>query len=158
MTDSAFSGSDDVKVVLEEIAKRMGNGYVVVGFMEGGTYTDGTLVAAVAYKNEFGVPLQRQPPRPFFRQMIAKESPTWAKKMENLAKGTNYDGSRVLALMGEDIGGALIQSINDLTTPKLAAYTIAKKGFDKPLIDTSHMINSICYRVNDDGAIVKVEA
>ena len=37
--------------------------------------------------------------------------------MAKLAKATDYDGDRVLALMGEDIKGALQKSINDLQAP-----------------------------------------
>lgn len=130
---------------LESIARRMGGGEVSVGFLEGATYPDGTPVAAVAYWNEFGN--SEQPARPFFRQMIAKESQSWPKKMAKLAKATDYDGDKVLGLMGEDIQGAIKQSINDLQSPPLAPSTIKAKGFSKPLIDTSHMINSVGYEV-----------
>jgi hypothetical protein len=50
-------------------------------------------------------------------------------------------------MLGEDIEGALKKSINDLTSPPLAESTIAAKGFAKPLIDTSHMVNSTGYEV-----------
>lgn len=123
----------------------MGGGKVSVGFMEGATYPDGTPVAAVAFWNEFGN--GKAPPRPFFRQTIAAESPGWAGKMAKLAKATDYDGERVLGMMGEDVKGALQQSINDFTTPALAESTVDAKGFGKPLIDTSHMINSATYKV-----------
>ena len=125
MSDKVLSGSDGVMKALEEIARKMGGGEVAVGFMEGATYPDGTPVAAVAFWNEYGhgghFPA---PPRPFFRTMIAKESPTWPKKMAKLAKAFNYDGPRVLALMGEDIGGALQASIIDLNEPALSKTTL----------------------------------
>lgn len=145
MAGHSLSGSDGVMKALEAIAERMGGGEVAVGFMEGATYPDGTPVAAVAYWNEFGS--SGTPARPFFRRMIAAESPTWAPKMAKLAKATNYDGDKVLALMGEDVKGALQQSINDFQTPALAPSTVEAKGFAKPLIDTSHMLNSISYEV-----------
>lgn len=132
---------------LEDIARKMGGGEVSVGFMSGATYPDGTPVAAVAFWNEYGSPASSRPPRPFFRQMIAAESPTWPRKMAALAKATNYDGDKVLGMMGEDIKGALQQSINDFETPELAESTIAAKGFDKPLDHTSHMLNSVAYEV-----------
>jgi hypothetical protein len=143
MSDAVLKGADGVMKALEDIARKMGGGSVGVGFMAGATYPDGTPVAAVAFWNEYGDPAHNRPPRPFFRQMIAKESPTWAPKMAKLAKVYKYDGPAVLALMGEDIKGALQQSINDLTTPELADSTIAAKGFAKPLIDSSHMLNSV---------------
>lgn len=154
MSDNVLTGAPGIMKKLEEIAQRMGGGSVSVGFLEGATYPDGTSVPAVAYWNEFGKMVQSQEgnyfqlPRPFFRQMIAKESPTWPRKMAKLAKATGYDGQRVLALMGEDIKGGLQESINSLDSPPLADSTVAAKGFSKPLIDTSHMINSVDYEVN----------
>lgn len=135
---------DSLKYKLETIAEKM-EGSVRVGFMEGATYPDGTPVAAVAYWNEYGG--SDRPPRPFFRKMIAAESPAWADKMAALAKSKKYDGPAVLAMMGEDIKGALQQSINDFTDPPLAGSTVAAKGFAKPLIDTGHMLNSVAYEV-----------
>jgi hypothetical protein len=149
VADHVLHGADGVSKALEEIARKMGGGEVAVGFMDGATYPDGTPVAAVAFWNEYGVPAHGQPPRPFFRQMIAKESPTWAPKMAKLAKATGYDGPKVLAIMGEDIAGALGQSINDFTTPGLAPRTVEAKGFGKPLIDTAHMIRSISSEVKE---------
>jgi len=140
---SALTGSDKVMKALEDIARKMGGGQVAVGFMEGATYPDGTPVAAVAFWNEYGNPAQSRPARPFFRKMIAKESPTWAQKMAKLAKAKKYNGREVLSLMGEDIKGALQQSINDFTSPELADSTIEAKGFAKPLINSGDMLNSI---------------
>lgn len=146
MVSRTLSGGAGLEKALNDIAERMGGGEVKVGFLEGATYPDGTPVAAVAFWNEFGS--KETPARPFFRNMIEAESPGWAGKMAKLAQATNNDGDKVLALMGEDIKGALQQSINDLQSPPLAPSTIAQKGFAKPLIDTSHMINSISYEVD----------
>lgn len=157
MVDKYLSGGDELMKKLEDIAKSMGGGAVEVGFLEGATYPDGTGVPDVAFFNEYGRHVQSkegnyfQLPRPFFRRMISNESPTWPGKMAALAKSTDYDGPRVLALMGEDIKGALQQSINEFTNPPLAPSTIAQKGFSKPLIDTAHMRNSVNYVVKEDG-------
>ena len=145
MATKVLTGGDALQKKLAEIAQKMGGGAVEVGFMSGATYPDGTPVAAVAFWNEFGT--SRAPARPFFRGMINSESPTWAGKMAKLAEVTNYNGEQVLGMMGEDIQGALKQSINNFTTPELAPRTIERKGFNKPLIDTGHMINSITYKV-----------
>jgi hypothetical protein len=140
--------SAKVQAKLDEISKKMGGGSVSIGFMEGATYPDGTGVAEVAFWNEFGHrgPFPA-PPRPFFRNMIEAHQDEWPEQMAAQAKGTNYDGKRVLGLMGELIKGELQQSINDLDSPALAPSTIAKKGFPKPLVDTGHMLNSITYKV-----------
>ena len=134
---------------LNDLASKMGNGSVSVGFMEGATYPDGESVPEVAFKNEFGVPSKGQPPRPFFRRMIAKESPNWAPRIARLSQQNGFDGQKVLGIMGEDIKGGLQESINTLTEPALSPVTIARKGFSKPLIDTSHMLNSITYEVEE---------
>lgn len=144
---ATLQGAPDVMKKLEEIARKMGGGSVQVGFMSGATYPDGTMVAAVAAANEYGDPQAGRPPRPFFREMIAAESPTWPDKMAALAKALNYDGPKVLGMMGEDIQGALKQSINDFTTPALAPSTVRAKGFDKPLIETGDMLNAVTYEV-----------
>jgi len=123
---------------LAQLAAKM-SGEVHVGFLEGATYPDGTPVAAVAYWNEYGA---SGPPRPFFRGMIAQESPGWGDKLKGALQFTDNDGEKALRIMGEDIQGALIQSINDFTTPALAKSTIKRKGFDKPLIDDGVMVNS----------------
>lgn len=136
--------ADKVAAHLAGIAKQM-SGSVEVGFLEGATYPDGTPVAAVAAWNEFGT--ENSPARPFFRNMIAKESPSWPAKMAGAYKATGGNGQKTLALMGDDIEGALKQSINDLTAPPLAPSTIKRKGFSKPLIDTAHMVNSTGNRV-----------
>lgn len=136
--------ADKVAAALRRIAKKAEAG-VEVGFLEDATYPDGTPVPAVAAWNEYGN--GSAPPRPFFRTMIAAESPSWPGKLAAAYKATGGDGPKALALMGEDIQGALIQSINDFTTPELAPSTVAAKGFDKPLIDTGHMVNSTGYRV-----------
>ena len=142
-----LSGGGGLKKALADIGKKMGNGHVNVGFMAGSTYPDGTPVAAVAFWNEYGDPSKSRPPRPFFRRMIAKESPTWAPKIKRLAKANSFNGAQVLGLMGEDIKGALQQSINDFDSPALAQSTIDAKGFAKPLIDSAHMLNSVSSEV-----------
>jgi hypothetical protein len=129
MPNKSLKISDSVNKKLNAIVRSMGGGSVQVGFLEGATYPDGTPVAAVAFWDEFGhgghFP---SPPRPFFRSMITKESPGWPVKMAAMAKATNYDGPRVLAMMGEDIAGALRESIGDLTDPPLSPTTLALRA------------------------------
>ena len=156
-----LKGTDSLMKKLQEIAEKMNAGSVSVGFMAGATYPDGTGVPQVAFWNEFGT--INSPPRPFFRGMIAAESGTWPEKMAKLAKATKYDGEKVLGMMGEDIGGALMQSIINLQSPPLADSTVkARIGntkkynaetVKKPLIDTGHMVSSIDYQVNESGQV-----
>lgn len=125
---------DRVAKTIADRVKKM-SGHVDVGFMEDATYPDGTPVAAVAFWNNYGHGGQfPAPPRPFFSDMIAKEKPTWGKKIASLSKVDGMDGPKILASMGEDIEGALKQSIIDTNTPALSPTTlILRKRFgNKP--------------------------
>lgn len=147
MVDHVLHGADGVSKALEEIARKMGGGEVAVGFPAGDTYSDGTPVAAAAFWNEFGT--STIPPRPFFRPMIAKESPTWAPKMARMLKASNYDGPRVLALMGEDIGGALRDSIIAVNSPALSPITLMLRSMvgNDPSKITGRMVGEAAAKV-----------
>lgn len=123
-----------------------------VGFLEGATYPagkhGGESVATVAAIQNFGAPKVGIPPRPFFSNMVKEKSPNWPRALARLLKTHNYDVRKVLQLMGEGIEGQLKQSIRDTNEPPLSPKTVKRKGFDKPLIDTSHMINSTGHEVS----------
>ncbi|WP_210461680.1 hypothetical protein [Pantoea ananatis] len=147
---TTFSGGDALQKKLAEIAERIGDPKTLrVGFLEGATYPDGESVAMVAAANEFGGPGMNRPPRPFFRRMLAEKSPQWGDDLGKIALAVNYDASALFGLMGERIKEQLQGSIRDFTDPVLAQSTIQRKGFDKPLIDTGHMLNSVDYDVKD---------
>lgn len=90
------------------------------------------------------------PPRPFFRQMIAAKSPGWGASMAKVLKAADCDLDVALGRMGEGIRGQLQGSIRDFTTPANAPSTVAQKGFNKPLIDTGHMLNSVDFEIAKD--------
>lgn len=120
---------------------------VDIGFLENATYPDGTQVALVAAVQEFGSSSRGIPPRPFFRNMIAAKKGEWPEAAKHLLVGNNYDSTSTLQQLGEGIKGQLQTSITETNAPPLKPSTIAHKGFDKPLIDTGQMINSVDYRV-----------
>lgn len=145
----AMTGGDKLRARLEKMAQSIEDaGKLRVGFLKNATYPDGTKVAQVAYENEFGRHGKPYvPPRPYFRNMIAARKGQWAKAISVLMKSSGHDAGRALPLLGEFIKGDLQQSIRDFTTPGNAPFTIRKKGFDKPLIDTGHMLRSVDYEV-----------
>jgi hypothetical protein len=148
MVAKVLSGGDKLKSALDEIARKLGSAAVLrVGFLEGATYPDGTSVPLVAAINEFGAPSRGQPPRPFFRQMIAADSPGWPEAVSENLIATGYDAKQTLERVGAGIAGQLRESIEKFTDPPLAASTIARKGFDKPLIASGHMQNSVDFEV-----------
>lgn len=144
----ALSGGKRLANALAVLASGLQTAATVeVGFMEGGTYPDGTSIPLVAAVNEYGKPAKGQPPRPYFRNMIAAKSGEWPDALGDLLKKHKFNAKAALAELGVGIAGQLQQSIVDLVSPPLKQSTIDAKGFDKPLIDTSVMINSVTSRV-----------
>lgn len=90
------------------------------------------------------------PPRPFFRQMIAANSPKWGSAMAKVMKASDYSGAKSLAVMGELLQGQLQQSIRDFSGAPLAQSTIAAKGSAKQLVDTGNMLNSVASEVTTE--------
>lgn len=147
MADGGDEFIGKIKVIAEKLRNPAG---LRVGFINSATYPDGTSVALVAAINEFGAPSRGQPPRPFFRNMIAEKKASWPKAIGDLLKDNNYDVAKTLDQAGLGIEGQLRQSIADFTDPPLAQSTIDAKGFDKPLVDTGLMLNSISHSVDTE--------
>lgn len=144
MASIELKGGDRLLKRLAEIGKQLGSNRTIrAGFLSGSTYPDGTPTAMVAAIQNYGAPAAGIPPRPFFSNMILRNSPAWAVELAALLKRTGNDADKALALMGVNIAGQLKQSIVDTNEPPLAESTIRAKGFAKPLINTSHMINSV---------------
>lgn len=147
---ASVKGGDLFDRALQDLAKKLdGQPHVRVGFLEGSTYPDGTSTPMVAAILEFGAPARKIPPRSFFRSMVAEKSPAWPKAIGDLLVRNSYDTKKTLAQAGEAIAGQLRESISTFTSPPLAPSTVARKGFDKPLIDTGHLLASVSYEVED---------
>ena len=124
----------------------LGKKKVYVGFPAGGAaYDDGVTVAQVAAWNEFGT--SRMPARPFMHQTLSEhkdeikqmfvDAGKAAASGENAEKIYNQLGVKAKAMMQEQI-------VEGTFAPN-AAYTIRKKGSDKPLIDSGLMRQSVTY-------------
>lgn len=144
---AAIKGGDKLKAALDQIAKRLDKGGTLkVGFLEGATAPDGQSIPLRAALNEFGH--DNVPPRPFFRNMVAAKAGEWPDGIAHQLKATNYDVDKTLTRTGDAIKGQLVESILDLWEPALSPVTIAKKGFEKPLIEHGDMINAAAFEVN----------
>lgn len=148
-----------------------------VGFLEGATYPDGTPVAFVAATQNYGAPKAGIPPRPFFSNMIIEKSPQWPDVLAAKLIATDYDMNKTLNAVGELIVGQLQESIINTNSPPLSPVSLmlrkmfgnhpedirgkdvaeARRRVDagestegvsaKPLIWTSHLINSVAYEI-----------
>lgn len=145
-------GGKKLSLALKSIeAKIVNAGVLRVGFLENSRYLAkgkkgaALNVAQVAFWNEFGT--VRSPPRPFFRTTIARESKTWGDKLGKAVVATNYDGQKALALLGQSMRDDVESAIAQWAAPRNAPSTIARKGFDKPLVDTGVMQRAVDYEV-----------
>ena len=122
------------------------NASVRVGVLENATYPDGTPIAMVAFWNEYGT--RTSPVRAFFRTTVSENKKNWVLSVQNLMKIHN-DPKRVMGLIGIHMQEQIVQSINTWSDPPNSAYTIAKKGSSKPLIETEVLVGSISFEVGD---------
>ena len=122
------------------------NASVRVGVLENATYPDGTPVAMVAFWNEYGT--RTSPVRAFFRTTVSENKKNWVLSVQNLMK-IHSDPKQVMGLIGVHMQEQIVQSINTWSDPPNSAYTIAKKGFDKPLVETGLLMRSIKSEVGD---------
>jgi hypothetical protein len=142
----AIEGGEKLKASLDRLAKKVSKpAELKVGFLASATYPDGQSVAEVAFWNNFGT--ATIPPRPFFSNMVMEKSKEWPRALGDLLKANDYDAVKTLEIAGKAIEGQLQQSIKDTNEPPLAQSTIDAKGFDKPLIDSAVMINSVASEV-----------
>ena len=123
------------------------NASVRVGVLENATYPDGTPVAMVAFWNEYGT--RTSPVRAFFRTTVSEQKKNWVLSVQNLMKMHN-DPKQVMGLIGVHMQEQIVQSINTWSDPPNSAYTIAKKGFDKPLVERGIMMRSISWEVSEN--------
>lgn len=118
-----------------------------VGFIDSATYPDGQNVATVAFWNEYGT--EKIPPRPFMRTTVAQNRENWVQLVKQLVPIHGADKS--LLKLGQEMQGKLVFSILNWTEPPNAPYTIAKKGFNKPLVEQGIMSRSISYELTSDS-------
>lgn len=146
--DLKVSGGTKMEAALAEIAAKVRRAAVLrVGFFEDAKYPDGTSVAMVGAIQNDGAPKAGIPPRPFFSTMVAIESKNWPKAIRDLLIENDYDARKTLEIAGEGIKGQLQRYILDWSQPPNAESTIEKKGFNDPLFETGHMVNSVGAKV-----------
>jgi hypothetical protein len=172
-----IKGGDKFEHELRKIATLVSKPATLrVGFLEKAKYPDGTPVAMVAAIQNFGAPRARIPPRPFFGNMIARKKREWPKAVAGLLKAHGYDAAKALDEAGFAIAGQLRQAIVETNAPPLSPVTLMLRKMQgegvritrrqvgiaaarvaagestsgvstKPLVWSSHMINSVDHEV-----------
>lgn len=112
-----------------------------VGFKAGEHFEEnGIDVAEVALRNEFGD--DNIPSRPFMSQTYEKHDSEIIKLTKD-AFANNDNAHDILRAIGEGIAGLMKAEIDSGEFAPNAPSTIARKGSNKPLIDTGTMRDSI---------------
>lgn len=146
MTDLA----DRVAAHLDKIIKDIEEvGILKVGINESATYPNGLEVAKVAFWNEVGT--VNMPARPFLRNTFANKNKDWSELAKRIFVGTNYDLKRTWGMLGEKVVDDLKDAVTNFQTPANAESTIEKKGFNKPLVGTGVMRDSIMYDISPES-------
>lgn len=136
----------DVSKVLRGLDDHEGR----VGWFESARYEDGTPVAYVATIHEFGS--GAIPARPFMRPAVAEHGQEWLDQLAAGAKKAVQPGATLTPLMVLEAvammaAGNVAEMIQAVNSPPLDPRTVARKGFDKPLVDTGQMFQSVTGKV-----------
>lgn len=133
---------------------------IETGFFDTARYPDGTTVAQVAHDNEVGVRANKksgekgQPPRPFMRyaNMVGTRElgPVLNSVITKVAQGS-LTADEAMGRIGLHFEGAIVDSIKNGKWIPNGRETIERKGFDKPLIDTGAMWQSVASRTTKRG-------
>lgn len=166
-----WSGGSNLMAKLAEIAGNARDLKVEVGFLEGSTAgwngprpksasknmkrTDkpargipgGVSAPYIAAVLNYGNPAMGLLPRPFFDDMVAKQSPTWGRLLAAALRLNDYDSYGALTLAGLKIKEQLQLSMLDGVYAPLKQATVDRKGFSQPLIDSHNLINAVDFRI-----------
>ncbi len=123
---------------------------IQVGFFDGVPHPNapGRTIAEIAAINEFGLPSQNIPERPFMLASIRDTSaPSFIaagfKKMINGTGSVASMRSNTAKRMRDEMKITIIE----FSEPGNAPFTIAKKGFDNPLTETGTLAQSVKFKI-----------
>lgn len=112
--------------------------------------------ASLGYIAEYGSPAQNVPARPWLGPEMERQSRKAVDLLKRAAQfagsGKLNDATKQLEALGLQTATAVKNNIVSGGDPKFAPnspVTVARKGSDKPLIDTAQMLTAITYVVRD---------
>jgi len=126
-----------------------------VGFFENARYgpeNDNLQVAQVAKWNEEGT--TTNPTRPFMRHLVSSldgvYTSTFAASIQSILIGKS-SFSKEYKKLGPLLVEDMQEVIAEWSTPPNSPTTVAKKGFNNPLVDTGLMHDSVEFRVKGEN-------
>ena len=135
-------------LTMDQILKRLQDSSITVGLhKDAGSYDNGASVVDVGMWNEFGTP--DIPERSFLRSTIAENRAKYQREFQKAYLEAIRGGMNLRAAAGF-IGNVarddIKNKIESISSPGNAPSTIAKKGFDNPLIETRKLWGSIKWK------------
>ena len=119
---------------------------IAIGWEESNIHPSGVPTAQIALRNEYGQPEYNVPQRRFMWR-------TWrnsarSKTFQNIAKSAlNYHQGQWSTHLAEGVGDWVVNQIRGTidrwVTPPNRPYTVKKKGFNDPLVETGHMRDTV---------------
>lgn len=157
-TNKTIDKDMGAKKIIQESSRLKGS-FVNVGVhqAEGSENYEGTstTVAEVAFWNEFGT--VTAPERSFIRSTIdenrAELERITAKLLDQVLEG-KIDTKKALDKLGFKIETLIKKKILDLNDPPNAPSTVARKGFNNPLVDSRRLWRSIAFETVMKGRAI----
>lgn len=137
---------------LQVALKELGGLEARTGWFETARDAKGVPVATKAAAHEFGT--TRIPARPFMRPTVAEKKRAW---LDQLAQGSKAilrgeaSPRGVLEAVALRAAGDVAKSIRAVSAPPLSPKTVKRKGFEKPLVETGQMLQSVTGVVEKKG-------
>lgn len=88
------------------------------------------------------------PARPFMRNTVSNNQAEWGKALGTALAETGFSVEKSLNVMGRVMSDQMRDEIKSVG-PDNKPSTIRKKGFNRPLIDTGRMFQSVTHEVKD---------
>ena len=110
-------------------------------------------VATYVLANEFGT--ATIPARAFVRTTIDSQRPKYERMLIDVlrrAQAQNLDLATAMQPIANEVRNDVIKAIQTWSDPANAESTVAKKGFNAPLVDTGQMQRALNIRTNGGGA------
>ena len=114
---ATISGGSKLEAALAKLAAKVAKPATLrVGFLEGKSYPEtGMSLPLTAALNEFGHTDPNTgavtPPRPFMRNTVRSNSPSWPATLAKLLQANDFDAVKSLRLMGEGSRGLYVASV-----------------------------------------------
>lgn len=138
-----IEGGERLLKILEAMNKGLESAKSVeAGWEDGNVHPEAEVnTATVAAWQEYGT--KKIPARPFMAPARLTNQSKWSSELGKEIKKCAYNVELALGEVGQLMKKDIQQAIMDVYSPPLHPDTIAKKGFSKPLIDSSYMIDHI---------------